>query len=472
MVEVASLILIILYFLALKAIAWLCHRKSSHTQEDFFLGGRIVSGPLLWATVLATAVNSLAYTAVPGLVYQGGVLFVFMWAVVIGLALCIRFLGPLVASYARFHHLISQGELFGHYYSSRSIQNATGLLAIAAALPFMCVQLNGMAKIAHSATAGVVSYELALLLLAAYTGVYIFYGGARAVIATDLVQATVFTLLLLFTACLFTYWIGGFSQAFGAIRTARPELLHFNATTLSACIDNAVSWPLAFFLWPQLFQRMLMAKDEPSIRETSRATLWLFGFTMSLIMTIGIMITAEFITEARSPDTLVAEMFRRHWPAGSSVVVLAVIALGMSTLDSGLLALSSIVSRDLLRTSDYSFSRRCSLVLLVVVTLLAASETGRGALAPMVSFGASLAALLIWPVLGMTFLPGLTSRQILLAYTCGASAIASSIFGPAFGPGILGMVGGMTGIALGWAMDRTWFVVGRIERARRKHRLF
>jgi len=92
------------------------------------------------------------------------------------------------------------------------------------------------------------------------------------------------------------------------------------------------------------------------------------------------------------------------------MIVLAVFACGMSTIDSILLSLSSIFTRDIVEkviprplseTARYQLAKTISVIMLVVVAALAISDIGRGYLAPLVTFGATFAAFLLWPLLGM-----------------------------------------------------------------------
>jgi Na+/proline symporter len=59
------------------------------------------------------------------------------------------------------------------------------------------------------------------------------------------------------------------------------------------------------------------------------------------------MATATLYGQIDDRDQLVAEMYRRYLPLGGAMIVLAVFACGMSTIDSILLSLSSIFTRDI-----------------------------------------------------------------------------------------------------------------------------
>ena len=120
--------------------------------------------------------------------------------------------------------------------------------------------------------------------------------------------------------------------------------------------------------------------------------------------------TAELYGTIDDSDQLLTIMINRHLPAGGSVLALLIFALGMSTIDSVLLALSASVSRDichgLLRIERNQkavllFGRLTTLVFLILASLFAITAIGRGALVPWVTLGASIGTLLLWPFLGV-----------------------------------------------------------------------
>ena len=379
-----------------------------------------------------------------------------MWVIVLTLPILIRIFGPRVASYARERGILSQGELFGEFYKSRSLSVATGFIAIFAVLPFMVVQLSAIAKVVSIASNNYAPYSVTLIFFAVSTGWYLYFGGARAVVFTDAFQGICFLILLIVSATLFYTWVGGFGIALSKISQEAPHLLVLEGKRRALFIDNVLSWPFAFFLWPQLFQRMFMARNATEIKKSSFATFVLFGVSMGLIMTMGIMAAGTFIGNIMDPDILVAEMYKKYFPLGGAFIVLGVVASAMSTLDSGLLALSSVLCRDILKLEDGidnapRVARTSSIVLLVIVVIIALSNFGSGAMIPLVTLGASVATLLFWPLLGMTFFKKTDSFGVFLSYGMGILGIFLSVITTwlPFGPGTAGFIGGAIGFIFG-----------------------
>ena len=92
------------------------------------------------------------------------------------------------------------------------------------------------------------------------------------------------------------------------------------------------------------------------------------------------------------------------------MIVLAVISSGMSTIDSILLTLSSIFTRDIIEKLlpkplseklRYRLAQSISVFTLVIASSLALSEVGKGYLVNLVTLSATFATFLLWPLLGM-----------------------------------------------------------------------
>lgn len=426
-----TIALAICYLLIIKIVAYLANRNSLETVEEYFIAGRKTGVLALVATLSATNVNTLAFTAYPALVYEGGIL---LSGVLVTLPFSLFFwlyFGPKIWKYSQEHNSITQAEVFGNYYQSPLLYFLTVIIGIVSVFPFLVVQFAGVAKVFSSATNNAVSYEMSVLLLALFTGIYVFFGGAKAVIWTDVVQSLFFIILIAITAWLFTIWAGGFRQGIETLTEVIPEKLVFNRENTAYFLELICSWTFAFFLWPQVFQRFMMGRYQKTISRAIWGKLAVDIFVKINLITIGIMATAVLYGQINDSDKLVAEMYARNFPLGGAFIVLAILACGMSTIDSILLSVASIFTRDIVEkllpnplpeASRYHLAQTISVVTLVVVSALALSEFGRGYLAPMVTLGATFATFLLWPLVGMFAWKGSTKAGVLSGMFLGFAA--------------------------------------------------
>ena len=435
-----TIVAIGLYLLITAGVAYAAQQQGEETLEDYFVGGRNTGTLALIGTIVATKVNGLALTTAPALIYEGGILFLQTF-IALGIS-CFLLLhyGPRVWQRCKDKQLITQAELFDDHYRSPLIYGLTVFLGITSSFPFVVVQFSAIAKVFSAATGYAVTYEQAILILAFSTGLYVFLGGARAVIWTDVFQGLLLFLLILVTAGLFIHWAGGLGLT--TLQTLIPEKLVFNPTNTPVFLDQVLSWSFAFFLWHQVFHRAMMGRSSQVIRQAAWGHFALGFLVKTALLIIGITATAALYGQITDSDRLVAAMYHQHFPLGGILVVVAVFACGMSTIDSILLSLASIFTRDLAEkflpntrseTSRYHLAQAISLVILALSTLLALSQQAQGQLAPLVTLGATLATLLLWPLLGMFTWTRATRPGVISAMGLGLCTLIILTLGPSWG---------------------------------------
>lgn len=421
------LITIGLYILITLLLGYLAQRSSDANLEDYFVGSRKTGTLALIGTIVATKINGMALTTAPGLVYEGGILYLQTFISLSISSFLFFYYGPKIWRVCKQQHFITQAELFAYHYQSKAIYSLTVILGIFSIFPFLIVQFVAIAKIFSTATSNVLTYEQSIVLLAISTGIYIFWGGARAVIWTDVFQGIVLLSLTLITAYLLSLWTGGIGQSIETVIHLIPEKLTFNQNNTPVFFDQLISWSLAFFLWPQIFQRAMMGRSPEVIQKAALGHLTIGWVAKIAMLIIGITATAALYGKVADSDRLVAEMYRENFPLGGVLLILGVFASGMSSIDSVLLTLASIFTRDiaekllpdLSETSRYTLAQTISVLTLGITTGLALSDFARGYLASWVTFGATLAALLLWPLLGLFTWKRATKEGVMSAMLLG-----------------------------------------------------
>lgn len=427
-----SIIALLLYFGVVLALGTFAHRRSLGTTEDYFLANRGVGALLLVGTIVATIVNGLALTGTPALFYEGGVLYGQMFIAVLGCMALMWAFGPQVWRIGSKKGFVTQGELFADHYRSRTVLCLVSALGALSIFPFLAIQLVGIGKVVAATTSGAIQQEVAIVLCAISVGIYVFIGGARAAVWTDAFQGLIALAFFTASAVLFTAWAGGLTASVEKVVQVMPEKLVFNSSNTPIFVDNILSWTFAFFLWPHVFQRMFMARTAASVRRSAGLSFVVFNFILVCLLVMTVAATAELYGVIDDPDQLLAVAFERHMPGGSALLTIVIFALGMSTMDSMLLALSSIVSRDLWtgllghQDAGVSTSRRekgLTLCVLALAALLGLTAIGRGAITPWVTLSASLATLLLWPFLGVFVWKRASAQTVAAAMSLGFLAI-------------------------------------------------
>ena len=402
--------LIVAYIIIVKVIAFFAYRGSKETIEDYYLASRGLGGLLLFGTLIATKVNGMVVTATPAQVVEGGILYTqFYIALGISLAL-LYFMGPKVMDLGKKYNAMTHGELLGKYYQSSTLKYFGTLIAILSLFPFLAVQMIAVGKVFSESTNGAVSYEFAVILLALSVAIYLIYGGSRAVVWTDLFQAIVFMVILIVSAVLFSKWAGGFGTALDKLYEVTPEKMSFTRYNVPPYLDRLCSWSFAFFFWPHIFQRCFMTNSGKRLKVVTLFNLLSAFIILTLCLIIGVSAAAALHGQITDHDKIMAQMYTTYLPLGAAFIVLTVFASGMSTIDSMLLSLSSILSRDTVRHNKelsekqkFNFARIVSLLSVVLISIFVLSDFGRGAIAPLTTVGASFATLFLWPFIGMFY---------------------------------------------------------------------
>ena len=183
---------------------------------------------------------------------------------------------------------------------------------------------------------------------------YTLRGGLKAVAWTDVLQGLLMFGLMAWALVLVTAHHGGWEAAFSKVRSVKPEL--FSRPGLNGAYSPAI-WFSFIFLWffcdpmfPQLFQRFYAAKNEKGLARSMLLYPLVCTLVFALPVAMGVLGWLDFPGLAgRQSDNIVPMMMTKVAGDFMGTMVLAAgLAALMSTMDSQLLTLGSIFSRDLL----------------------------------------------------------------------------------------------------------------------------
>ncbi|MBO9433742.1 sodium:solute symporter family protein [Ruegeria sp. R13_0] len=418
------------YFLALFGIAIWARSKRRGTIESYYLADRDIGVFALSATLVASAVNALAVTGTPALFYTGGVLFSQMFVAVLVTSALVWSFGPEIAKKGRQGRIVTQAEYFGRHYASRNVQLFAALLGLLSLIPFLAAQIVGVGKILAGVSGGQIPFEVGVMSCAFAIAIYVFFGGARAVVASDVLQGVIILIFLLAAALILINAQGGLFEVLTQVSLSMPDKLVFSPGNLPPFIDNCLSWSFAFFLWPHMFQRLLMARKETRIRHVAAISCLSYSVVVLCILATAMAATVHFGDVQIDPDRLVPAALSALWPVGGTILIVAILALAMSTIDSIVLTSGSILSRDFLSQPTQSgedvrnnaISRILILFVMALAISIAMTEFGTRTIVPLVTLSASVATLALWPLLG-TVWPKASAMGVIITQVGGLSAM-------------------------------------------------
>jgi len=369
-------VVVILYFLIILWVGLYSRRYSKNNYEDFFLGGRTLGPTLLFFTMAATNFSAFTIFGFSGAGYRIGYAFYPIMAFGTGfMAISFSFIGKRVYELGREKGYITPSELIGQTYKSRTLQLLVFVVMVIFTLPYIAMQPISAGYTLESLLG--IPYFVGGVLVMGIIVLYVFLGGFRGVVWTDLVQGAMMVLLMSFAVFLVAAPHGGFIQANTIVLQRLPELYSrpgaHNAFPVGIWFSYMLLWLLCDPMFPQLFQRFFAAKNPRALDRTMLAYPVITGVLFLFPVAIGVIghLSLPGLSE-KEADKVLPLLLQKHadnW-LGALIMTAGLAAL-MSTLDSQLLTLSSMFTRDVFSSSKNG-AKQLWVGKLFVVTIAAA----------------------------------------------------------------------------------------------------
>ncbi|WP_101296336.1 sodium:solute symporter family transporter [Halegenticoccus soli] len=345
--------------------------------EDFITARNSVGGGALTATIVASSMGAwiLFSPAEAGAAF-GGITAVFGYAAGSALALAAYALvGP------RIRRLLPEGHSLTEYAHARyggAMYAYVLVVTVSYMFVFLAAEFTGVA-LALSLLAGVPPWQTAALVggtVFAYTA----YGGLRASVTTDVLQA-LFILPLFVVAVVATFVaVGGPVEAHAAVAASRPDLLALGSLSgLRFGVYVVVAIVGAEMLNQAWWQRVYAARDERTLRRS-------FGLSALAVLPVIVLVglfgplaaglgLVSAPADASVALFLVAEEALPSW-AVLAFVLLAVLLVA-SSADTLFNAIASVITADVPRLLDVDERRLTAVArLFTAVVALAATIVG------------------------------------------------------------------------------------------------
>ncbi|MBI4622439.1 MAG: sodium/solute symporter [Verrucomicrobia bacterium] len=351
-----DVIAVVIYLLAMIAIGIRSARRT-HAAENYFVGRRNFPGWVVALSMLGTIISSTTFLALPAAAYvldwrQLTVNLVVPFIAVIAVVIFIPFFrrGGLTSA---FEYL---GDRFG------VVARTYGMLS------FVFLQLIRVAQVLFLVSLPLqflTGAPLGWVIVGAgiFVALYTVAGGMETVVWAGAVQAII--MLVGGALCLGFVVLqlpGGFAQVIAVGQEHNKfslGALEWNVhqrTFWTVLILGIINWLNIYSGEQTLVQRYVSAS---SLREARKATLLFSGIAVPMWTTFFFIGTALFVffkvrpdayAATLQPDQVLPYFVLKHIPAGlAGVVIAAVIAAAMSSLDSGVNSIATVVVIDLLK---------------------------------------------------------------------------------------------------------------------------
>lgn len=374
-----DILIIVLYFITVLGIGLYIARRTK-TGEDLFLGGRTFTWGLIGLSLFASNISSTTLIGLSGAAYSTGVVqSVYEWMSGIPLIIAALIFVPL--------YLRSRITTIPEFLELRYDRRSRSFFSIVTIFTSIIVDTAG-GLYAGALVLQLFFPDLVLwhttLVLALVAGLYTAFGGLKAVVYTDAIQA----IILIVGCSVLTYML--FEQmdfSWAKVVAAAPEG-HFSM--VRPADDTSLPWTglilgvpfLGFWYWSTnqyIVQRVLGGKD---IKHARWGVIFA-GFLKIIplfIMVIPGALAISLFPGLDNPDTVFPTAVMSVLPVGMVGLVLAgLISAIMSSVDSTLNSASTLVVIDFVKPNNpnlseekiASYGRWTTIILMIVAAVWA-----------------------------------------------------------------------------------------------------
>ncbi len=343
-----------LYLLLTLLVGYFGYRKGQKTPEDYFLAGRGIGAIVLLFTFIASNFSAFYFMGFAGAGYRIGYSYYAMMAFGTGFAaVAFYFIGYRTWLIGKQYGFITPPEMMGALTGSKTLKLLFMVVLVFFTLPYVAIQPMGAGYILSTLTDGEIPYFTGAVILTIFIVFYVFVGGMRTVALTDLIQG-----ILMFSLMLLAVWViaddlGGLASANAKVFDQYPALFERQGKgdyfTPAKWFSLMILWFFCVPMFPHMFMRFFMSKNPYSFKFSTFFYALLPCFLFILPVIIGVLGHLSFPgLKGEESDKIIPMMLMEHAPLWLAALILTgALAAFMSSLDSQLLAISTMFTRDI-----------------------------------------------------------------------------------------------------------------------------
>jgi SSS family solute:Na+ symporter len=352
-----TLAVIAVYMAAVLGVGALSHRLFSGTGEDYFLATRSIGPFVLLMSLFGTHMTAFALLGASGESYRSGIGVFGLMASSSALVVPAVFLFVGTRAWA-------VGKRFGYttqvqYLRDRWDSDALGLLMFAAlvalVIPYLLIGVLGAGLTLTDVTGGQVPTWVGGLVVSAVVMIYVTYGGLRGTAWANTFQTLVFMALGAATFIYVVNAMGGLGAAMQRLAAARPDLMVRGDNFTPIQYLTYAFIPLSAGAFPHLFMHWLTARQASNFRVTVVAYPICIAIVWVPSVLLGVLGNLDFpALSVPESNSVMVRLIGFHAPALlAGLLGAGVFAAVMSSLDSQVLALGTMFTKDVVNHYGY-----------------------------------------------------------------------------------------------------------------------
>lgn len=345
-----EILAVALYVCILLTIGFFSYRKHS-TASDFIIGGRSLNFWLTAFAAHASDMSSWLFMGYPSIVYDIGVFKIWVAVgLIIFMFLNWHYIAPRVRTATEQYKSLTFSSFFESRFADTSglIRLFTGIMSLIFFSVYISAGLTGLGLLIKSLFG--VNYSVAITFGILIIIPYLFIGGYVTLAWTDLFQA-LFLLVVIAIVPLFAFAkIGSFEAVKeGLIAGGRSTSFfpNFSPRTFLEIGLMVFSWGLGYFGQPHIITKFMGIKNVKDMYKSKYVGMTWMILTMGFASIIGIIGVQYFHGTLENSMLIFVNMVHQMFPVFIGAFILcAILAATVSTMDSQILVLASIVAED------------------------------------------------------------------------------------------------------------------------------
>ena len=339
----------ITYFVSLIGVGFWFYKKNQ-SASDFMLGNRTINYYVTAIATQASDMGSWLFLGFPSMVFIYG-MFECWTAIglIIGMWCSWTFVAPKLRERTAQLNSLTLSSYFAHSFDDKSgaIQILSSCFALLFFTFYIASGLVGLSLLFSSSFG--ISYEMGIVLSLLTAALYTLVGGFIAVAWCDFFQGLFLLAMIILVPATALYSVGGLNAIWHAaqLQDIPLSLIGSPEQTIWA-LFLAASWGLGYFGQPHILINFMGIKHPHHIKRARNIGITWQILVLSAAIAIGLVSIAFFQNGIANPQmifiTMTTQLFH---PFFAGLILCAILAATLSTLDSLILVSGATIAQDL-----------------------------------------------------------------------------------------------------------------------------
>ena len=331
--------------------------RKEDSLADFYLSGRSMGLFVLFLTLYATQYSGNTLIGMAGKSYRQGYTFLVSVTFMMSVIGAYLIYAPKLHRLSKKNRFITIGDYIEHRYQSPVLTIFITIVCIITVGSYILTNLKAIGYIVEATTGGRITFVQGIIALSLIMVIYETLGGMRSVAWTDAIQGILLIVGCIFIFCGIEYQYGGISAVADKLVSSHSEIWHppdFAQKRL--WLSTIIIIFFGISIYPQAIQRIYAAKNSKTLKRSFQIMIFMPFVTTFFLIIVGMVGMNRFpgLDKQGSEEItmLLLNDMAIHIPGIKFFIILflsAAVAAIMSTVDSALLAISSLFTQDIYR---------------------------------------------------------------------------------------------------------------------------